>query len=205
MHARIDQLLSLRDGAPIDANVRRHVEQCAVCLAQTARLSSVRDRLRSLPAIEPPRDRWAEIESRASQPPRRRIGPAVAAAVGVVAIAVIGFVGLREESAQTSLETAPLVAAIEPTDTDDLDALIEQTRELEAVLAYLPQPRVERVSTAATVDSIEQRIQWLDWQLANAAAAGLDRQQARRLWIERVDLMDSLVKVRYAQSAPLMF
>ena len=45
----------------------------------------------------------------------------------------------------------------------------------------------------------------LDWQLAYGSDAGLDRVQARRLWSERVELMDSLVKVRYAESAPMAF
>ena len=200
MHARIDQLLSLRDGAPVDASVRSHVQQCAACLAESARLEATRDRLRSLPAMEPPRDVWNDIQTRAAEPPRRRISVGIAAAVGVIAIVALCVVSLRDDDAPTQLAT------VEPVVSDDLDTLIEQSRELEALLAYLPQrPHVERVSTAATVDSIEQRIQWLDWQLANGSDAGLDRRQARRLWTERVDLMDSLVKVRYAETAPLMF
>ncbi len=31
------------------------------------------------------------------------------------------------------------------------------------------------------------------------AGSGLNEQQTRRLWRERVELMDSLVKVRYAE------
>jgi hypothetical protein len=58
---------------------------------------------------------------------------------------------------------------------------------------------IERVSTAAMIDTIEDRIQWLDFQLSDASDSGLNEEQTRRLWRERVELMDSLVKVRYAE------
>jgi hypothetical protein len=61
------------------------------------------------------------------------------------------------------------------------------------------------VSTAATIDTIEQRIQWLDFQLSNAPDGDLSEEQSRRLWRERVELMDSLVKVRYAEAGSLWF
>jgi hypothetical protein len=35
--------------------------------------------------------------------------------------------------------------------------------------------------------------------------AGLDDAQTYQLWRERVDLMDSLVKVRYAEGGPMSF
>jgi hypothetical protein len=58
---------------------------------------------------------------------------------------------------------------------------------------------------AATIDTIEQRVQWLDQQLSYAPVAGLDDAQTYQLWRERVDLMDSLVKVRYAEGGPMSF
>jgi hypothetical protein len=42
-------------------------------------------------------------------------------------------------------------------------------------------------------------------QLSYAPDTGLNDAQAYRLWRERVDLMDSLVKVRYAESSRLAF
>jgi hypothetical protein len=209
MHARLDQLLSLRDGAPVDAEVRLHVQHCAVCLADSARLAQTRDRLRALPAIEPTRDFWSDIEARAAaSPPRRRVGAGVGIAAATVFVVVLGYIGVRDdrnESQRAANDPTPSTT-VASVSSDEIERLIAQSRELEAVLAYLPErPHVERVSTAATVDSLEQRIQWLDWQLANGSDAGLDRRQAQRLWSERVDLMDSLVKVRYAESAPMVF
>jgi hypothetical protein len=87
-----------------------------------------------------------------------------------------------------------------------LDHLVAQSRELDELLSHLPaRPAVERVAMAATIDTIEQRVQWLDQQLSYAPAAGLDDAQTYQLWRERVDLMDSLVKVRYAEGGPLSF
>jgi len=203
MHARLDQLLSLREGAPVDADVRAHVQQCALCSEEVARVATVRERLRALPAIDPPPELWQHIEARAAAP-QRRYGLGIAASIAALVLGAIGYVGLREES--EPYEIANIDHAVAPATGEELDKLIAQSRELEALLAYLPErPQVERVSTAVTVDSIERRIQWLDWQLANGSEAQLDQRQATRLWSERVDLMDSLVKVRYAESAPLVF
>lgn len=206
MHARLDQLLSLRDGAPVDAEVHAHVQQCRVCLAELKRLAQLRERLHALPQIDPPRDFWQDIEARAAAtPPRRRYGAGIAAGAVAVVLAAVAYVGMRDPQVAAP-ETARTVATSGQAAGDELEALIAQSRELEALLSSLPErPQVERVSTAITVDSLERRIQWLDWQLANGTDAQLDRRQAHRLWSERVDLMDSLVKVRYAEAAPLVF
>ena len=58
---------------------------------------------------------------------------------------------------------------------------------------------------AATIDSIEQRVQWLDQQLSYAPEGGLNEAQTYQLWRERVDLMNSLVKVRYVEGGPMSF
>jgi hypothetical protein len=90
--------------------------------------------------------------------------------------------------------------------TDELVALIDQSRQLDLMLQELPnRPRVERVAMAATLDSIEDRIQWLDAQLTHGAVPEQDEQHVRTLWRERVELMDSLVKVRYAQAGTVSF
>ena len=103
--------------------------------------------------------------------------------------------------------TAPEVpnATVEVS-ASELAALVERSRQLEDVLQELPaRPRIERVSTAATIDTIEQRIQWLDFQLSNAPDAALNDAFAQQLWSERVTLMDSLVKVRYAEAGRVWF
>jgi hypothetical protein len=100
----------------------------------------------------------------------------------------------------------PMAASSPAPGTWVVTDLVAQSRELDNVLRTLPdRPRVERVALAATVDTIELRIQWLDFQLSFAPDADLSQEQAQRLWRERVDLMDSLVKVRYAQVQGLSF
>jgi hypothetical protein len=87
-----------------------------------------------------------------------------------------------------------------------LDELVAQSQHLEQLLRKLPdRPRIERVSTAVTIDTIEQRIQWLDFQLSSAPEEDLSEMQSRVLWRERVELMDSLVMVRYAEAGGLWF
>ena len=44
MHARIDHLLSLRDGEPVDAAVRSHVESCSQCAEARRALETIRRR-----------------------------------------------------------------------------------------------------------------------------------------------------------------
>jgi hypothetical protein len=195
MHARLDQLLSLRDGEPVDAEVRDHVQQCDACRAEIHRLSRMQERLQALPPIDPPHDFWRDIESKVDADRARPKWRFVAAAALVVVAGALGYLRSHDRESQTIARTE---TAATPSSAE-IERLIAESRELEALLAYLPEPQVERVSTVAAVDSLEQRIQWLDWQLANADD-DLDPQQTQRLWSQRVDLMDSLVKVRYAQS-----
>jgi hypothetical protein len=99
--------------------------------------------------------------------------------------------------------TQPTRPQEQPTDAVEharVPELVAQSQHLEDLLQRLPErPRIERVSTAAMIDTIEDRIQWLDFQLSDAPDSGLNENQTRRLWRERVELMDSLVKVRYAE------
>ena len=120
-------------------------------------------------------------------------------------LTTIFFVALRDE-------TAPTVAGATCSRSNRrtsrrivveharVPELMAQSQQLEGLLQRLPErPRIERVSTAAMIDTIEDRIQWLDFQLSDAPDSGLNEEQTRRLWRERVELMDSLVKVRYAE------
>ena len=207
MHARIDQLLNLRDGAPVDAEIRAHVQHCAHCLEEAALLARTRERLQELPSFAPPADLFAQIAARAAAPAPRRRSFAAIAAVAATVVAVGALVAVRDRSnappgSATQFGATPAVHAPD----EDMLKLIAQSRQLDEILDYLPvRPQVERVSFAATVDSLEERIQIVDLQLAYGSDAGLDRAQAHRLWSERVELMDSLVKVRYAESAPMAF
>jgi len=206
MHARIDQLLSLRDGEPVDADVRAHVQHCSACLAESAALADTRARLQTLPSFDPPAVEFVHLAARANHV-RRRPALAWAAAVSGAVIAIAAFVVVRDATHPTQTAALPKTTTVVLQASDpEMQRLIAQSRELDELLHHLPdRPQVQRASLGATVDSIEERIQMLDLQLAYGADAELDHQEARRLWSERVELMDSLVKVRYAESAPMVF
>lgn len=207
MHAAIHQLLSLRDGAPVDAQIAHHVERCAECAAELARLVRVQQRLQSLPAIEPPAAAWQRIAGRMHSPQVRRRSRAPWAIAAAIVVAVAGAFLVSEVRApggQLPAVQLRTPSAPEKSAAIALEQLVAQSQELDQMLQYLPErPSVERVTLAATIDTIEARVQWLDQQLSYDT--DLDDVRATQLWRERVDLMDSLVKVRYAEGAPMSF
>jgi hypothetical protein len=206
MHASIADLLSLRDTALVDARIAQHVEKCALCTRELQQLSLARAALRRMPQIDAPAESWSRIQQRAAAPSGRgspRRWWSAAAAIAAVAVIVVALARREEEQpAFADIETLqPGAGRGEP-----VAALVERSQELERMLQSLPErPRIERVSTVATIDVLEQRIQWLDFQLSYAPEESLDDVQARRLWRERVELMDSLVKVRYAEAGRTSF
>lgn len=209
MHPRTQDLLSIRDGVA-DARWREHIEQCGECAAHLAELERTRAALRALPPLEPSIS-WSDLEARLHssvevRPRRRALGTIVGLAIAASVAALAVFVSTHRT--EVGAEATPQLAAL-PTPhastTTDVASLIERSRQLDVLLQAMPQrPRTERVSMAATLDTMEERIQWLDYQLSYAAG-DLDALQSQRLWQERVELMDSLVKVRYAQSRTASF
>jgi hypothetical protein len=209
MHARIEHLLGLRDGEPVAAEVSEHVKQCPICGGELQRLSKIREEMQALPQFEPPNMAWERIS--AAIPERDhgwrfwKLGVAAAAAAVVTLTVVTLVTGHFDRRSDATTELATAEAPL-PQVIPHVDELVAQSQQLEQMLQKLPErPRIERVSTAATIDTIEQRIQWLDFQLSNAPEADLNEEQSRQLWRERVELMDSLVKVRYAEAGALWF
>jgi hypothetical protein len=208
MHPRIDQLLSLRDGEPVDAATREHAESCAVCAASLHRLTQRRHELQNLPLFDAPEIDYSLIRARAakSAPAAANGGyqwSAVAAAI--VAAVIAGFMAVgRDHDAPAARVHNPVIApAVEESQEPALAQLVERSRELDHLLQNMPRrPEVQRVSLAGTVDRLEQRVQWLDMQLSSAPDVAADEALSRRMWRERVDLMDSLLAVRYAESLP---
>ena len=141
--------------------------------------------------------------------PRRIVSARLVAALAFVILTSIFFIALRDgtRSAVAEHKSEPLDQQAPSTDvieTARVPELVARSQQLEGLLQKLPErPRIERVSTAAMIDTIEDRIQWLDFQLSDAPDSGLNEEQTRRLWRERVELMDSLVKVRYADGGVL--
>jgi hypothetical protein len=201
MHARLDELLSLRDGAPVDARVRAHVDACAECAAELARTESLQEGLRALaPVPEAAADGWVEVQSRLAAARSKgslaaRVAP-YAAAASVVALALFAALRWTEVPAPEESKPAPLIVL----DTESLDRLRSRSQELEALLAALPErPAVARAGTSVPIESLEAQVQWLDHQLTLAGAAG-QASETEQLWRDRVEAMNSLVQLRYVEA-----
>jgi hypothetical protein len=199
MHVSIEQLLD-DPGLTKQAEIQKHLESCLSCRMEVQSIRQTQHRLVSLPQLEPPEQSWTNIQAAlhaASRPSRLAVWYVAAAA----SVAVIAVLIINQRPAEETLKAAPSRSLTENARANEgIVALMEQSRHLDLVLQGLPnRPRVERVAMAATLDSIEDRIQWLDMQLTYASAAESDDARTQTLWRERVDLMDSLVKVRYAQ------
>lgn len=174
-------------------------------------LERLRAGLGDLPDTVPPRAVWHRIreqaeaegllaESKSVRRIRWFVGAGVAAAVALAVLRVPDAVG------PVSGEPGPDVTLrATPTHEQDLRVLMERSRQLEQFLRDVPyQPRVMRASTAATISNLEDRIAAIDYQLNNPAIRMSPAEQ-QQYWRERVRLMDSLVKLRYAQAQRASF
>jgi hypothetical protein len=202
MHARLVDLLSLRDGERVDPAIQAHVARCAECSAALAATSDLADRLRTLPqapAAGP--GAWSLLERRIASRDGRlrrrdRLAP-WAAAASVAALAL--FASLRTSERPPSPEIDPSRVATEPAG-DAVTALQARSQVLEAVLAALPaRPAVERAGTSLPIETLEAQVQWLDHQIT-ATGATYAPSDEERLWRDRVEILNSLVQLRYVEA-----
>lgn len=200
MHARIEQLLSIRDGEPVDALLRTHVADCEQCAAELRHLATRTQALRSLPTFAAPAV-WPAIRASASQPRAHGSRRAWLGGAAAAAIAVLGVLFAVADRQQPSSGEQDSMIAVDP----HVMSLQERSRVLEDTLQSLPRPALVRAGTAATIDGLEQRIRWVDHHLSGAPESELDGEQTAQLWQERVALLDTLVKVRYAESGTYVF
>jgi len=153
--------------------------------------------LRRLPELEPPADGWQRLERRLGAQRRRGVwAPTVATAACALLVAVALLV--RPEMAAPRRDGAGVAHPREPT-APAPPASDWRTRsvELERLLVDVPEPRLARASTALTTALLEDRIALIDEQLTDVAD-GVSAADTESLYRERVLLLDSLVRVRYA-------
>lgn len=153
-------------------------------------------RLAALAGFAAPVGGWAAVqaarrqrESRAS----RALPLAVAAVVAAVAA------GLGWWLADTQRELTGAASRDAPVVLASAAVRVENAR-LEALLATLPERRVMRGRTAFTVAELEDRLAMLDDHLSRVTLEPNAPERAERLWRQRVDVMNSLVQVRYADA-----
>lgn len=164
-------------------------------------------KLRELPELEPPRGSWERVlEAHAARLAARRFRRRNLAAAAAVFLAVGATLYLATRS---DAPLAPLVASnasLPELQTAGGEALpyaplVAESARLERLLAELPAPRPVMVgSTAGTIVGLEDRIAFVDAQLSYAAAQDLAPTYREALWGERVELMNALLYVRFAQT-----
>jgi hypothetical protein len=195
-HLTMDQLLELRDGAtePGSAGARDHVAQCAHCQAELERLHQRVARLKALPTLTPPRDRWPAVRGQVMAVRRRRF-----AWRGVGSLALAASIALM-----ILLSPEPGVTPTAPDPQAELEAAMLQSRLLEQALTeYEPERRVTDGYTARVVAELEDRISALDQELQVIQLTPdptADR-QLLQLWRQRVGLMDALVNVHLTRAS----
>jgi len=213
MHPSTQDLLKLRDGEPIDAQLQARLMADPRATAELERLERVKTALCELPELAPPADAWSRIRSELEWKSRGRsrlltrcaAGLAVAAGVAAVAILVtrtpdvtetqgiVPHIAANDDSRETRL-AAPVTAA-------SYAGLLEESARLERVLTRLPAQRhLMRVGTASTITGLEDQILLIDAHMTTGAARGFEPEYRDALLRTRVDVMNALIHVRYAQS-----
>jgi hypothetical protein len=162
--------------------------------------------LKELPEIAPParvEARTLAAMGRAACPPRRFA--LAKAAVWVVAIGAAALVAGIALDTGREVEKAPADDEAYAAEDEYFELLVASLL-LEETLQQLPPPRrVMRVSTAGTVVALEDRIALIDAAFERALAESDPPEYRTVLLRDRVDAMNALVNVRYAQSRAFTF
>jgi hypothetical protein len=206
MHASIEQLISLRDEEPVSVEVQQHVRGCDRCAAALNGLLAAREQVTALAEPPLPPDAWQRIVMASERSARRRrwvpvAGMGVAASAAAVAVLLMNL-HLAQPRAQADLAVTP-VTTTQPTDVNQLMA---QSRYLERAVLKLDghaDHMVVDAGTASTIAALEDRIALVDYEINSASGSGVgnDDPHVAKLWKQRVDLLQSLAAVRYAQVA----
>lgn len=207
MHPELSELIALRDGGPVGADVLRHVERCTDCTVRLAGLRNIRDALRELPLVLPPEQAWERIraarELETGAPPDRRplrlaAGIAVAAATAVFSLSLLRTLPPDEGPVA---DVSPVSADVSGLPQVTLIGLQDESRQLENMLQALgPRRDTMTLRTASAIGELEDGIAWIDYTLANARVTDDER---KALWLQRVELLESLLTVRAAHAGSI--
>jgi hypothetical protein len=159
-------------------------------------------KLRELPELAPPPGVFerALAAQRARTAARRLRYRAAAALVVTALVGTLAYVATQEPPLRPTLIVANRHVAQSAPELQSYTPLAAESARLERLLAELPAPRRLMIgSTASTIVGLEDRIAVVDAQLSYAAARDLASPYREALWGERVELMNALVHVRFAQ------
>jgi|SRR6185312_469589 len=203
MHASLEQLIGLRDEEPVSVEVQQHVRGCGECAAALNGLLAARDRLTALADPLPPAGAWQRIAAASDRSVRcRRWLPAAGVGLAASVTAVALLVNLHVKPLPARDDTA--VVTPSGSQPADVKQLMAQSRYLERAVLKLDGPAdnmAVSADTASTVAALEDRIAMVDYEINSAAGVPNDDPHMVQLWKQRVDLLQSLAAVRYAQVA----
>jgi predicted nucleic acid-binding protein len=201
MHLTIDRLLTLRDASLAEVSQLEHLRACAECSQALESLRARREKLLQLSEKTPPDHAWNAIQQSLNQPASSTRFAKASAALALTAVVAVS-ISLISIKNSTDLQNTNQPLQPVAMQSDDTAQLVAQSQELEEVLHQLPRrPSIQRVAIAAAIDDLETSIQLVDAQLSSVDAAAISKAQSEQLWRQRVELMTSLVNVRYAQAS----
>jgi Skp family chaperone for outer membrane proteins len=161
--------------------------------------------LNSLPPEPGPADGWQRVQARLHERERagrrRMMASLLAMAASLCIFTVLLTLWGQDQAAQAPAASAPLSQTNTAVAAVSLDTLQEQSQALEQLLAELPsRPAVERAATSLPIEALEAQVQWLDHRLSVSQTDDDSKAQAEQLWRQRVEAMNSLVRLRYAEA-----
>ena len=195
IHLTTEDLLALKDGEGT-AWARRHHGECPECQKELDALHQRVARLKALPALNPPRDRWPVIRDRVLSERRHRRATHVRWAGVAIAASLVAVIGTRTYDRQK----------MESTQAAQVAEYIARSQALEARLREIdPDGRVLSGTTAGVVSELEDRIGAIDAQLSQAVQTEGSFNREQDLWRNRVELMQGLVNVHTTRTAYVGF
>jgi len=191
-HGTTAELLAVRDGEG-SAWAREHLARCEPCAGELYRLEQVRARLKALPSIRPPRDRWSLVAAHARSDRR---GRRLHSAIGVAAAAAL--VGVTFLAVRPRPQPLPDAAA--------LDRAMIQSRAMEATLRSIsPERRPLNGGAASVAADLEQELSQVDSALNDPGAWRTEPDHVVDLWRQRTGILSALVDVHTANATYAAF
>ena len=195
-HLSVEQLVGLREPGlePHVQNWRQHMESCPRCRTEYDRLEQRVARLRALPGLRPGRDQFFTIQARARAERRRKQFKRTAWVGIALAASLVTVVQVRH----TTRQNRTLEAVGPNADQPELAEIMARSKQLEGALSSIDSDReVTDGRTVGITTSLEDRLARVDnqLQLVDLMDGSVRRQEALRLWRERVGLLDALMDV----------
>lgn len=211
MHATTSELIARRDGEPLDAKTAMHIDECVDCRRELERLEKIRSALREIPEEQPPMDAWQRImAARELEQPHMSARHWLSGAPMALAASLLAAVFSVLIVTQVH-EPLPVIAGNGSQGASQvagsggkvsLASLQEQSGYLEQMLGVVQRSSgsVTSLQTADTVAELQDGIAMIDYRLGQAERYPLTEAERQELWQRRVELLESLVTVRYAQA-----